>query len=363
MSTPPDAFDALRADTSALAPTAAFARRLRQQLRADTSDIINVNTNVNDITNDITNTNVNTNVNTLEQPMSDTQKSEPAIVNTVTPYLVVDGAAAAIAFYVAAFGAVEHHRLVGEDGRIGHSEIILGNSRLMMADEYPEANAISPTTRGGTSTSFTLAVGDVDAVFARAIAAGATEVRPIADQFYGHRQGTLRDAWGHQWSISSPIANFTDEQYAANSSAGGFELQQGEGARTTTSTALAADPEHDHQLKHYDQGDLYYFTLSTPDLAKAQVFYGAVLGWTFDDPNNGHIGNISAPPGSAHGAAEGTTDLYFVVNDIHAAVARVREMGGTAEEPVLYDSGAAATCVDDQGTRFFLNVPADKYRI
>ena len=83
MSTPPDAFDALRADTSALAPTAAFARRLRQQLRADTSDIINVNTNDND--------------NTLEQPMSDTQKSEPAIVNTVTPYLVVDGAAAAIA--------------------------------------------------------------------------------------------------------------------------------------------------------------------------------------------------------------------------------------------------------------------------
>ena len=340
MSTTPDAFDALRSDTSPVAPSATFANRLRQQITHALHD------------NDKT---------TLEHNMSETQMSEPEITNTVTPYLVVDGAAAAIAFYVAAFGAVEHHRLVGEDGRIGHAEIIVGNSRLMMADEYPEANAISPTTRGGTSTSFTLAVADVDEVFARAIAAGATEVRPVADQFYGHRQGTLRDAWGHQWSVSSPITNFTDEQYAANSSASGFEWQQGAGAASTTSTALAADP-HDHQLKHYEQGDLYYFTLPTPDLVKAQTFYGAVLGWTFDDVNNGHIGNISAPPGSAHGAAGGTTDLYFVVDDIHAAVALVREMGGTAEEPVFYDSGAAATCVDDQGTRFHLSVPADKYR-
>ncbi len=332
MSTTPDAFDALRADTSAIAPTATFAHQLRQQIThalhaSDTT--------------------------TLEQQMP-----EPEITNTVTPYLVVDGAAAAIAFYVTAFGAVEDHRLVGDDGRIGHAEIIIGNSRLMMADEYPEANAISPTTRGGTSTSFTLMVADVDEVFARAIAAGATEVRPVADQFYGHRQGTLRDAWGHQWSISSPLADFTDEQYAANSSAGGFEWQQGAGA-TPTSPEPAS---FDHQVKHYDQGDLYYFTLPTADLVKAQTFYGAVLGWTFDDPNNGHIGNISAPPGSAHGAASGTTDLYFVVDDINAAVTRVREMGGTAEEPVVYDSGAAATCVDDQGTRFFLSVPADKYR-
>jgi len=317
----PDAFDALRADTSPVAPPAAFADQLRQRLTITPP--------------------------TLEQPMP-----EPATVNTVTPYLVVDGAAAAIAFYVAVFGAVEDHRLVGDDGRIGHAEIVIGNSRLMMADEYPEAGAISPTTRGGTSTNFTLAVADVDSVFARAIAAGATEVRPIADQFYGHRQGTLRDAWGHQWSISSPIAGFTDEQYAADSGAAGFEWQPGASPSTS----------FDHQVKHYDQGDLYYFTLHTPDVHKAQTFYGAVLGWTFEDPDNGHIGNISAPPGSAHGAAEGNTDLYFVVDEIHSAIARVREMGGTADEPVFYDSGAAATCVDDQGTRFHLSVPADKYR-
>lgn len=132
----------------------------------------------------------------------------------------------------------------------------------------------------------------------------------------------------------------------------GFELQE------PAATALSGD---EHQVKHYDQGDLYYFTLPTPDLAKAQAFYGAVLGWRFDDAENGHVGNISAPPGSAHGATV-TADLYFVVDDIHAAVTRVRAMGGTADEPVHYDSGSAATCTDDQGTRFHLSVPADKYR-
>lgn len=328
MSPTPDAFDALRADNSPIAPSASFADRLRQQLANTPTP--------------------------QEQTMPDTE-----VLNTVTPYLVVDGAAAAIAFYVAAFGAVEHHRLVGDDGRIGHAEITIGNSRLMMADEYPEAGAISPTTRGGTSTNFTIQVANVDNVFARAITAGATELRPIADQFYGHRQGTLRDPWGHQWSVSSPIANFTDEQYASNSSASGFEVQKAEGA---TAPSTAADTSIEHQLKHYDQGDLYYFTMATPDLARAQTFFGAVLGWRFDDPSNGHIGNISAPPGSAHGAASGGADLYFVVDDIHTAVARVRAAGGTADEPVFYDSGAAASCVDDQGTHFFLSVPADKYR-
>jgi len=321
-----DAFDALRAGTSPIEPPPAFATRLRAQL-----------------------------ITAQEARMSETAPPDPDIVNTVTPYLVVDGAAAAIAFYVAAFGAVEHHRLVGEDGRIGHAELVLGNSRIMLADEYPEANAISPTTRGGTSTSFTFAAPDVEAVFARALALGATEVRPVSDQFYGQRQGTLRDQWGHQWSISSPIADFDDAQYAASSSDAGFQWQPG--------PAADGEPDpHDGQLKHYEQGDLYYFTLSTPDLTKAQAFYGAVLGWQFPDPGNGHIGNISAPPGSAFGAETGTTDLYFVVDDIHAAVDRVRAAGGVAQEVAHYDSGDAATCTDDQGVRFHLSVPARKYR-
>jgi uncharacterized glyoxalase superfamily protein PhnB len=336
----PDAFDALRADTSPIDPSATFARSLHRQLLTE-----------------------------LERPMTTTDddvikddiKGNTVTGNTVTPYLVVDGAAAAIDFYVAAFGAVEHHRLVGDDGRVGHAELILGNSRIMMADEYPEANAISPTTRGGTSTSFTVEVPDVDAVFARAVQLGATELRPVADQFYGHRQGTLRDPWGHQWSVSSPIVGFDDDQYAANSSEAGFERKPGAGA-SATGAERHDEQRHDHQLKRYAQGDLYYFALPVADLAKAQAFYGAVLGWRFDGADTGHVGNISAPPGGVHSGAT-DIDLWFVVDDIHAAVATVRAHGGTAEEPVLYDSGWGAACTDDQGTRFQLSVPVDEYRL
>lgn len=285
-----------------------------------------------------------------EPRMTTTPAPQPDAMNTVTPYLVVDGAAAAIDFYVAAFGAVEHHRLVGDDGRVGHAELVLGNSRIMLADEYPDVGAISPTARGGSSTSFTLAVPDVDAVFARALSLGATEVRPVADQFYGHRQGTLRDPFGHQWGVSSPIAGFDDDAYASSSRAAGFEWQQG----------AAAAGEHDHQVKHHDRGDLYYFTLPTADLARAKAFFGAVLGWRFDDPQSGHASNISAPPGGLH-PGNAQADLWFAVPDIHAAVATVRELGGTATEPVHYESGWSSECTDDQGARFCLSVPAPQY--
>lgn len=150
----------------------------------------------------------------------------PTTVNTVTPYLCVNGAAAAIDFYVAAFGAVEHHRMVGDDGRIGHAEIVIGTSRLMLADEYPEIGVLSPTTRGGSSTNFTLEVTDVDRAFAKAIELGATQLRPVEDQFYGSRQGTLVDPFGHQWSLSTPLAGFTDDAYATNSADQGFEVRR-----------------------------------------------------------------------------------------------------------------------------------------
>ena len=324
-----DAFDVLRADTSPIDPPTTFARRLRTELITHMEQLVST-------------------------PDNATTASNVATGNTVTPYLCVDGAAAAIEFYIAAFGAVEQQRLVGVDGRIGHAELAIGNSRIMLADEYPEAGVLGPLSRGGSATNFTLNVADVDATFAAALALGATELRPVADQFYGHRQGTLVDPFGHQWSIASPIAGFDQATYAANASASGFELQ-------TAADLPDQAAQHDHQLKHYEQGDLYYFTLPTPDLAKAQAFYGAVLGWQFPDPGNGHIGNISAPPGSAFGAAE-VTEMYFVVDDIHAAAERVRAAGGVAHDVVHYDSGAAATCTDDQGVRFHLSVPADKYR-
>lgn len=338
-----DAFDALRADLAPVAPSTSFARDLRARLITE-----------------------------LEHSMSTTAPATTAptaptvaVANTVTPYLCVNGAAAAIDFYVAVFGAVEHHRMVGDDGRIGHAEILIGNSRLMLADEYPEVGVLSPTTRGGTSTNFTIDVSDVDSTFQRAIELGGTEVRPVADQFHGNRQGTFRDPFGHQWSISSPIVGFGDDDYDANSIRAGFEVQRPADSVATSAVMTAtARSEHDSQFKHHVLGDLYYFTLHTPDLARAQRFYDSVLGWQFPDSRNGHVGNITAPPGGLDDSGEAgnhRAQLYFVVENIDAAVDRVRAAGGSAQTPVHYDSGWSADCTDDQGTAFSLSVPIPEY--
>ncbi len=274
--------------------------------------------------------------------MTATETTTTTATQTITAYLSVRNAAEALAFYAEAFGAVEQSRLIGDDGRIGHSEIIIGSSKLMLADEYPEADIVGPQTRGGPTCSFTIEVPDVDAAFEHAVASGAIIERPVADQFHGNRMGTLRDPFGHRWTLSTPIAGFQRAEYAAASKAEGFELVDS------------------HHLKHHQRGDLYYFTLPTPDLARAQAFFAEVLGWQFPVPDNGHIGNISAPPGALTGDE---AVLYFVVDDINAAVVKVRELGGTAASPVLYDSGWSADCTDDQGTRFSLSVPAKKYTL
>ena len=267
---------------------------------------------------------------------------------TVTAYLSVRDAASALAFYAEAFGAVEQSRLVGDDGRIGHAELTIGSSTLMLADEYPEADIVGPQTRGGPTCSFTIEVPDVDAAFERAVAAGATIDRPVADQFHGNRMGSVRDPFGHRWTLSTPIAGFNRADYATGGRQAGYELIEGQ------------------QLRSHRQGDLYYFSMQVHDLARAQAFFGAVLGWRFSDPLEGHIGSISAPPGAVSPveAQESLrSQLWFVVDDIHAAVSTVRELGGTATDPVLHDSGWAADCVDDQGTLFSLSVPAAKYTL
>jgi PhnB protein len=125
----------------------------------------------------------------------------PAGYHSVTPYLMVRDAARAIAFYRDAFGAQETMRFDGPNGRIAHAEVTIGDSHVMLADETPEF--AGPQTLGGAGMSLMLYVDDVDATFARAVAAGATVRRPVADQFYGDRVGTLADPFGHVWSIGT----------------------------------------------------------------------------------------------------------------------------------------------------------------
>jgi PhnB protein len=132
--------------------------------------------------------------------------------HTATPYLIVQGAARAIEFYKKAFGATELYRLADPGGRVGHAEIKIGDSPIMLADEHPEMGARSPQAFGGSPVSLLLYVEDVDAVFSRAVAAGAQVRRPVKDQFYGDRAGTLVDPFGHSWTVATHKEDVSSEE-------------------------------------------------------------------------------------------------------------------------------------------------------
>lgn len=139
-------------------------------------------------------------------------KAIPDGYHAVTPYLIVNGAAKAIGFYQRVFGATELFRLPASDGRIGHAEIRIGDSQVMLADEFPEKGARAPSADGGMPVSLMVYVPDVDATFARAIDAGATQVRALQDQFYGDRSGTIRDPFGHVWTIGMHIEDVAPDE-------------------------------------------------------------------------------------------------------------------------------------------------------
>ena len=138
-------------------------------------------------------------------------KPVPEGYHTVTPYLIVNAGAKALDFYARAFGAIERLR-IDAGGKIGHAEITIGNSCVMLADEHPEIGALGPTTVGGSPVSLHLYVEDVDAAVARAVAAGATLVRPVADQFYGDRVGGITDPFGHRWFIATHKEDLSSEE-------------------------------------------------------------------------------------------------------------------------------------------------------
>lgn len=141
-------------------------------------------------------------------------KPIPDGYHSITPYLIVSDAARAIEFYKQAFGAIELMRMPGAGGKIGHAEIRIGDSPVMLADEAPEMNARSPQSVGGTPVSLMLYVTDVDAVAAKAVAAGAKVIRPVADQFYGDRTGGFEDPYGHLWYIGTHKEDIATEEMA-----------------------------------------------------------------------------------------------------------------------------------------------------
>lgn len=136
----------------------------------------------------------------------------PEGYHSVTPYLIIKGAADAIEYYKMAFGATELMRMPAPGGTIGHAEIKIGDSPIMLADEFPEMGYKSPQTLGGTPVSIMIYVDDVDTVFKQAIAAGGKEQRPVQDQFYGDRTGTLEDPFGHVWHVGTHVEDLSPEE-------------------------------------------------------------------------------------------------------------------------------------------------------
>lgn len=144
--------------------------------------------------------------------MATKPKPIPDGYHSITPYLILKGAAQGIEFYKKAFGATECMRMPGPDGRIGHAELKFGDSVVMMADESAEMNAKGPQSLGGTPISILLYVNDVDATVKQAVAAGAQLTRPVENKFYGDRMGSLTDPFGHIWHVATHVEDVPMEE-------------------------------------------------------------------------------------------------------------------------------------------------------
>ncbi|MEU6034819.1 VOC family protein [Actinomadura sp. NPDC047616] len=295
-----DPLEALRAPIEPVDPDPAFAARLRERVRrallepkgagmtTDTRDVVS--------------------------PVE-------ARLHTLTPYLCVDDGQRALEWYSRAFGArLRTEPTVMEDGRVGHAELAIGDSVLMLADEWPELGLVGPRRRGGPSQSIYLTVPDVDTVVDRAVELGAELSRPVADHPYG-RNGVIHDPFGHRWMITTPPSS----------------------ARPTLT------------LRH---GDIGYMALWVPDVQRAADFYGPVLGWRFTAGSAPQGRRVEGPSGRHIGLwgdqDHATLFPCFTVDDVHTAVRRVRQAGGEAEEPTRAPYGLASNCTDDQGMPFAL---------
>jgi len=264
-----DPFEILREPIAPVAPRSSFARELRRRIAAQLG--------------------VTTPSTTHDREL---REYTPARLHSMVPYLCCTPADQAIEWYQRVFDA----QLLGDpiimpDGHVGHAELRVGDTVFMLADEFEAERHLSPETLGGSTAGFQLYVPDANETYDRAVANGATALRPVAEN-YGALQGTIRDPFGQRWFICS---------------------------------ALEPDdvPVEDAPGRRF--GDVGYLTLMVPDGERARRFYEALFGWTFREF---HISSITPPSGVHGGVDEPEVRVYFRVDDIEAAAARVRELGG-----------------------------------
>ena len=201
-----DPFESLAQPTDPIAPRAEFAVALRARLVAELglADIPVVSLT----------------------PRSTAMTTAAITATVVVPYLAVHDGAGALDWYARALGAVERQRVTSDDGKLGHAEFAIGAATFYLSDEYPEYGVSSPRTLGGSATTLHLTVPDVDSLFSRAVAAGATSLAEPADQPHGARHGTLVDPFGHRWMLSQQIETLTSAEYAERMAPSGFSVNE-----------------------------------------------------------------------------------------------------------------------------------------
>lgn len=336
-----DPFDDLGVPATPVTPRPAFAAALRRRLQDELFPTINVPTRSRRMTS--------------TEPTT-SPEIEVGSTQRLIPYLCCRDAAAALEFYTSALGGTEESRMVGDDGRVGHAELVIHGSRIMLADEHPEIDVFSPQHYGGTAVSLHLVVDDVDAVYARATAAGAVGERAPVDEFYGSRAAIIRDPFGHRWFLQTPIEQVASPEMGRRAAEQGYALVE----PPATPAAAAVDA-----TVGSEPIEVGYLTFATTDTARAARFFGSLFGWELEQGSSGegyaHIGNTKLPMGlTPAGVGEAPTP-YFRVPSLREFTARVRELGGIIESTDVYESGGSATCRDDQGMTFMLWEPAPGY--
>lgn len=302
-----DPFERLREPAVPLAPRATFAADLRRRLAARLG--------VPD---------------SGRPPVPEIREYTPARYTSLLPMLSCPRAAEAVEWYVDVLDAVlMEPPVMMDDGRLGHAELRVGNTVFSVADEWPELDLVGPGETN--SVSLMLYVPDARATYERAVARGATAQRP-PEPAYGALRGTFRDPFGHRWNVG---------------------------------TALEPDDVPVEDVPSRRLGDVGYITLNVPDGERARRFFSALFGWDVREgnvPGGFHVESVTPPAGIATtDDAEPSTRLYFRVDDIETAAARVRELGGEVLSVADYPSGGNAECRDDQGLRFDLFRPRPGY--
>jgi PhnB protein len=304
--------------------------------------------------------------------MASSAKAVPRVRTAVTPYLSIKGAAAAIEFYKKAFGAKEVLRLMQPDGRIGHAEMDIDGAKIMFADEFPEIGFRSPESLGGSPLLIHLDVADVDALARRAVSAGATVVRPVADQFYGERSGHFRDPFGYTWVISTRTEEMSagemqrrSEEFSRRQSAGSAETAETkeapggtkfirEGFHTVTPYLIIPDAARWIDFVKQAFAAEEKFRMGRPG-AEDLIMHAEVK-----------IGDSMIEVADANPQYPATpSTLLLRVSDPDAAFARAIAAGATLLEPVSdKDHGSrGGTVVDVAGNRLHISAPTPGNKI